>query len=181
MLNSEIRRPSGRDIKELHHFFKTVITDVFNKEGIADKVKDMEDEIESKKAYLQSDLESNGEHRFFLIAVDGDRIIGSIEYGAASELIRILTDGALKDLNEVGTVFVHPDYRGNGIANLLLNKMYSTLHLKGIEDFCLDSGYVSSQSIWKKKFGEQHYFFQDYWGEGNHHMIWRLEVGDLFK
>ncbi|TYR73148.1 GNAT family N-acetyltransferase [Rossellomorea vietnamensis] len=181
MLNLQIRRPSAWDIEELHHFFKTVITDTFRKEGIAEKVKDLEDEIESKKAYLQSDLESNGEKRFFLIAVDGDRIIGTIEYGAASELIRECTEGAFKDLIEVGTVFVHPDYQRRGVANLLLNKMYSTLHFRGIEEFCLDSGYVSSQMIWKKKYGEPLYFLENYWGEANHHMIWRLEVGDLLK
>lgn len=57
-------------------------------------------------------MSSNGEKRFFLIALDGDKIIGTIEYGAASDLISKCTDNALKNLNEVGTVFVDPDSKG---------------------------------------------------------------------
>ncbi|MFJ7831819.1 GNAT family N-acetyltransferase [Peribacillus sp. NPDC097284] len=158
MLNLEIRRPRTEDIKELNQFFRTVITDIFIKEGIGDKLEDIENEIEAKKTYLESDLESNSEKRFFLIALDGDKIIGTIEYGAASDLISKCTDNALKNLNEVGTVFVDPDYQRKGIGNLLLNKIYLTLHNKGIEEFCLDSGYISAQKIWKKKYGDPDYF-----------------------
>ncbi|MFJ7638484.1 GNAT family N-acetyltransferase [Peribacillus sp. NPDC097225] len=162
MLNLEIRRPRTEDIKELNQFFRTVITDIFIKEGIGDKLEDIENEIEAKKTYLESDLESNGEKRFFLIALDGDKIIGTIEYGAASDLISKCTDNALKNLNEVGTVFVDPDYQRKGIGNLLLNKIYLTLHNKGIEEFCLDSGYISAQKIWKKKYGDPDYFLENY-------------------
>ncbi|MFJ7677855.1 GNAT family N-acetyltransferase [Peribacillus sp. NPDC097198] len=181
MLNLEIRRTRTEDIKELNQFFRTVITDIFIKEGIGDKLEDIENEIEAKKTYLESDLESNGEKRFFLIALDGDKIIGTIEYGAASDLISKCTDNALKNLNEVGTVFVDPDYQRKGIGNLLLNKIYLTLHNKGIEEFCLDSGYISAQKIWKKKYGDPDYFLENYWDEGYHHMIWRLMVDDLLK
>jgi hypothetical protein len=97
VLNVELRRPRIEDNKELNKFFRTVINDTFMKEGIGDKLEDIEDEIEAKKTYLESDLESNGEKRFFLIALDGAKIIGTIEYGAASDLIRKCTDNAFKD------------------------------------------------------------------------------------
>jgi GNAT superfamily N-acetyltransferase len=177
--NVEIRRPRIEDTEELHKFFRTVITDTFIKEGIGDKVDDMEEEIRSKKANLNSDLESNGENRYFLIAYAGSEIIGSIEYGPSSELINTCTDNALKELNEVGTVFVHLEYQGIGIGSLLLRKMDTILRDKGIKEFCLDSGYVRAQTIWKKKFGAPDYFLKDYWGEGFSHMIWRLKVGDF--
>lgn len=181
MLNVELRRPKSEDKKELNIFFRTVITDTFMKEGIGDKLEDLEDEIEVKQTYLESDLESNGEKRFFLIALDGAKIIGTIEYGAASDLIRKCTDNAFKDLIEVGTVFVDPDYQRKGIGNLLLNKMYRTLSNKGIEEFCLDSGYMRAQKIWKKKYGDADYLLEDYWGEGYHHMIWRVKMEDLLN
>jgi GNAT superfamily N-acetyltransferase len=181
VLNIEIRRPKNEDKNELNQFFRTVIADTFMKEGIGDKLEDMEDEIEMKKTYLITDLESNGEKRFFLIALDGAKIIGTIEYGAASDLIRKCTDNAFKNLIEVGTVFVAPDYQRKGVGNLLLNKIYLTLSNKGIEEFCLDSGYVRAQKIWKKKYGDPDYLLEDYWGEGYHHMIWRLKVEDLLK
>jgi hypothetical protein len=57
--------------------------------------------------------------------------------------------------------------------------MYSTLKSKGIEEFCLDSGYKIAQTIWKKKFGEPVYLLEDYWDKGNDHMIWRIRVSDL--
>ncbi|MBS4203067.1 GNAT family N-acetyltransferase [Lederbergia citrea] len=181
MINVEIRRPTAENIKELHYFFRIVIKDTFSKEGIGNKLDDIEDEINDKKKYLESDFESNGEKRYFLIALDNDKIIGSIECGPASELICKCTNNAFNNLMEVGTVFVHPDYQRNGVGNLLLNTMYFTLQRKGIEEFCLDSGYVRAQKIWKKKFGDPDYLLKDYWGEGFDYMVWRIKVNDLIK
>ncbi|TWD92266.1 acetyltransferase (GNAT) family protein [Neobacillus bataviensis] len=178
MLKVEIRRPKIEDIKELKSFFRIVITNTFIKEGIGKKLNDINDEVELKEKYLQSDFESNGEKRYFLIALDDDKIIGSIEYGPASDLICICTKNAFKELIEVGTVFVHPDYQRMGVGNLLLKTMYFTLHKKGIEEFCLDSGYINAQKIWKKKFGDPSYLLKDYWDKGYHHMIWRIKVSD---
>lgn len=162
----ENRRPSMEDMDELNRFFSKVIRDTFEKEGISEMVGDMKDEIECKKQYLKTDLESNGENRYFLIGLDGKEIVGSIEYGPVSELIVSCTDGALSGLSEIGTVFVHPDYQRRGIGTLLLNVMLLTLQNRGISEFCLDSGYSSAQKVWKKKFGEPDYLLQNYWGEG---------------
>lgn len=144
-------------------------------------MEDIEVEIEAKKTYLETDLNSKGEKRYFLIALDEDKIIGTIEYGPASELISKCTDYALAGLNEIGTVFVHPNFQRNGVGNLLLNRMYLTLKDRGIEEFCLDSGYIRAQKIWKNKFGAPDYFLKDYWDEGYHHLIWRITVERLLK
>ncbi|PGL67949.1 GNAT family N-acetyltransferase [Bacillus sp. AFS055030] len=181
MINIIIRRPKIEDMKELNQFFKIVITDTFTKEGISNQVESLNDEIETKEKYLENDFESNGEKRYFLIALDNEKIIGSIEYGPASDLILNCTNNALKGMPEVGTVFVHPDYQKNGLGNLLLNKMYVTLKDKGIEEFCLDSGYRNAQKIWKKKFGEPNYLLKDYWEKGYDHMIWKIKVNDILK
>ncbi|CAH2715335.1 hypothetical protein BACCIP111895_02519 [Neobacillus rhizosphaerae] len=178
VLKVEIRRPRIEDIKELNSFFRTVITDTFTKEGLGERLNDINDEIKVKEKYLESDIESNGEKRYFLIALNGDNIIGSIEYGPASDLISNCTNNAFKELIEVGKVFVHPDYQRNGIGNLLLNTMYFTLQNKDIKEFCLDSGYISAQKIWKKKFGDPNYLLKDYWDKGFDHMIWRIKVSD---
>ena len=174
MCKVEIRRPKTEDVKQLNDFFKTVITDTFMKEGIGDQVNDMKEEIDAKKRYLESDLGSNGEKRYFLIAHIGDRIIGSIEYGAVNDIISKCTDQST--LLEVGTVFVHPEHQGTGIGNLLLEAMYGTLQQRGIEEFWLDSGYKRAQSIWKKKFGEPEVLLKDYWGKDFDHLIWRVRV-----
>lgn len=170
-----IRRPRTENNGELNQFFSTVIKDTFAREGLSELLNDIENEIENKKKYLKCDFDSNGKNRYFLIALDknSNKVIGTIEYGPASELINICTDRALKELYEVGTVFVHPDYQGCGIGTLLLNVMFLALQNRGIEEFCLDSGYTNAQKIWKKKFGESDYLLKDYWGEGCDHMIWR--------
>ncbi|MDX5475067.1 MAG: GNAT family N-acetyltransferase [Bacillaceae bacterium] len=178
VINVEIRRPRVEDIKQLKKFFSIVIKDTFYKEGIGEKLNDLKDEIIGKENYLESDFESNGEKRFFLIALVEEKIIGSIEFGPASDLICECTKNKFKGLVEVGTVFVLPNYQKNGIGNLLLNKMYSTLHNKGIEEFCLDSGYSNAQKIWKKKYGKPDYWLKDYWGKGHDHMIWKIRVND---
>jgi len=175
----EIRRPKQEDKEEIYKFFRTVIVDTYTKEGLSELIDEIEDEIEQKKIYLNSDLESNGENRYFLLALDGEKVIGTIEYGIANELISSCTNGKLKEMTEIGTVFVYPSYQKQGIGNLLLNAMYLTLQNRGINEFCLDSGYKHAQKVWKKKFGEPDYLLKDYWSSGNDHMIWRRKIEDL--
>ncbi|CEG26137.1 GNAT family N-acetyltransferase [Bacillus sp. B-jedd] len=175
----DIRRPLVKDVEELNRFFRTVITDTFEKEGIGDKVDDLEEEIGMKMSYLQSDLENGGLNRYFLVAIAGGKIIGSIEFGPASALIAECTKGALSGLMEVGTVFVHPAWQRQGVGSLLLQKIGDVLVRNGLEDICLDSGYIRAQAIWKKKFGPPEYVLKDYWGEGFDHFIWKIKVKDL--
>lgn len=176
LIDIKIRRPVHEDKAKLHEFFKLVITDTFKKEGIEEKIADLEEEIETKKKYLQLDLDSNGTLRYFLIAEHNEDIIGTIEYGKSSDLISKCTNGELKHLVEVGTIFVSPPYQNQGIGSLLLNSIYEVMETKGIKEFCLDSGYSISQKIWTKKFGVPDYFIENYWGEGMHHMIWRINI-----
>ncbi|EJS68980.1 GNAT family N-acetyltransferase [Bacillus cereus] len=180
MYSVEIRRPNSDDLEELYLFFRTVITDTYKEEGLSQLLDDLENEINIKKQYLKTDFDSNGEKCYFLLAMDtsNDKIIGTIEIGPASTLINSCTGGVLKDLYEIGTVFVLPEYQRKGIGNLLLNTMFLTLHNRGITEFCLDSGYKKAQSIWTKKFGEPSYVLKDYWGKSSDHMIWEKSLHD---
>lgn len=181
MLNIKIRRPKLEDKEELNDFFKWVLKDTFIKEGIEKNTYDLNEEIEFKKKYLQYDLDSNGILRYFLIAVHNKNIVGTIEYGKSSDLIDKYTNGELKHLVEVGTVFVRSDYQKQGVGNLLLNSMYEAMKDKGIEEFCLDSGYSNAQKIWIKKFGTPDYFLENYWGESKNHMIWRIALSKIIQ
>jgi GNAT superfamily N-acetyltransferase len=181
MQTVEIRRPGMEDIEELNQFFRIVITDTFRREGLAGLMDDIKAEIESKINYLQLDLDSKGEKRYFLIALAENKIIGTIEYGPASELIIECTEGKLGNLVEVGTVFILPDYQRQGIGNRLLAEMLQTLKGRGIVDCCLDSGYKTAQTIWKRKFGEPDYLLKDYWGQGQDHMIWKVSTSGVYS
>ncbi|PPA69279.1 GNAT family N-acetyltransferase [Jeotgalibacillus proteolyticus] len=178
MLNIEIRTPKAEERKQLNQFFETVITDTFSKEGIGHQTEDIKEEISTKKNFLESYFTSNGKERFFLIALSNGKMIGSIEFGPASDLIKECTTNAYSRLMEIGTVFVHPDFQRNGVGNLMLKCIYKELQKRGIVEFCLDSGYTSAQKIWMKKFGPPDYLLKDYWGEGFDHMIWKKEVKD---
>ncbi|WP_059173048.1 GNAT family N-acetyltransferase [Bacillus sp. FJAT-27445] len=175
-MDIEMKRPVSSDNEELLRFFRTVITDTYEKEGISGKVDDLEEEIKTKEAYLKKDLETGGKERYFLIAKIGGNIIGSIEFGPASSIIQECTLSELKGFMEVGTVFVHPDFQRRGIGNSLLEAIFFAMKSRGIETCCLDSGYKNAQQIWKKKFGEPDYLLKDYWGEGFDHMIWRIRI-----
>ena len=111
MYNVAIRRPNSDDLEELHLFFRIVITNTYKDEGLSQLLDDIENEINMKKQYLKTDFDSNGEKRYFLLAIDtnNDKIIGTIEVGPASTLINSCTGGVLKDLYEIGTVFILPE------------------------------------------------------------------------
>ena len=181
MMNIEIGRPRLEDIEGINEFFEIVIRDTFEKNGISHLIDTLAEEIETKRVFLNQDIESEGRGRYFLIAKEGDRIVGSIEYGPSNHLIVSCTNGKLKDLVEIGTVYVHPEYQNKGLGKRLLNEIYSELKKNGIKEFGLDSGYKTAQKTWVNRFGKPEYHMKDYWGEGDDHMIWRIRVEDVLK
>lgn len=105
--------------------------------------------------------------------------VGTIEYGPSSDLINSITEGTLKGLYEIGTVFVHPGFQRRGIGSLLLNAMLLTFQSRDIEEFCLDSGYARAQKVWSHILGTPDYCLKNYWGKGSDHMIWKRAVRDI--
>ena len=181
MRDIEINRPKFEDIELINEFFEIVLRDTFERNGIADLIETFAGEIEDKRRCLNQDIESAGKNRYFLIAKEDDKIVGSIEYGPSNELIISCTYEELEDFVEIGTVFVHPDYQNKGIGSRLLNLIFIELEKNGIKEFCLDSGYKSAQKTWIKKFGNPEYHLKDYWGEDADHMVWRISVEDIRK
>ncbi|AOT68615.1 GNAT family N-acetyltransferase [Geosporobacter ferrireducens] len=181
MRDIEISRPKFEDIALMNEFFEIVIRDTFERNGISNLVDTINGEIENKRRFLNQDMESGGKNRYFLVAKEEENIVGTIEYGPSNELIVSCTDGEFKELAEIGTVFVHPDYQKKGIGSRMLHLMFIELDKRGIEEFCLDSGYKSAQQIWINKFGNPEYHLKDYWGEDADHMIWRISVKAVLK
>ncbi len=179
MFKLEVKRPGAEDVQKLHRFFKYVLEHTYSQEGIRHDTKRLDKEIEEKKTFLKEDMASKGEDKYFLIALAGSEILGTVECGPATPTVIECTDGELKDLTEVGTVFVHPDYQGRGVGTLMLNMICLTLLGRGIKEFCLDSGFKNAQRVWKRKFGEPVYTARDYWGKGFDHMVWRKPIGEL--
>lgn len=181
MKNIEISRPKIEDIELINEFFQLVLIDTFERNEILDLVDVLAEEFRDKRSCLNQDIESDGKNRYFLIAKEDDKIVGSIEYGPSNELIISCTHGKFKGLVEIGTVFVHPAYQKKGLGSRMLNLIFLELEQNGISEFCLDSGYKTAQKTWIKKFGSPEYNLKDYWGEDDDHMVWRASVADVLK
>jgi len=117
----------------------------------------------------------------FMLAKTGDLVIGTISYGPCGDDIKICTDNQLDAVGEVGSIYVLPEYYGQGVASALIGAMAAYLYQSGVEQFCLDSGYKHAQKRWLRKFGEPYKIAKDYWGEGSDHMIWLCKVIDYVK
>lgn len=173
-----IRRIKGKDIDELLLLFKETITDAFDKEGISEDKEGLRQELEEKELRLKEDLQSNGEKRFFLIASHGNKIVGTASFGPCSKLIEECSEGRLKGVGEIGSLYILPEYQNKGIGSLLINSLLMLMLSRSIEEFCLDSGYKRAIKIWRKRFGEPSIVVKNHWGEGFDHLIWHCQLRD---
>lgn len=161
-----IRRPNRSDRQRLIDFFKLMVTDTFEKEGVGHLKEDIQNEIQEKIKYLDMDLESNGQLHYFLIMEEEGRLIGTAALGKASHLITDLRP-ELEHVQELGSVFIHPEEQGKGYGKLLVNEI-----TKDLKCFCLDSGYSRAQRVWNHIFGPPYHTAKDFWDTGIDHLIW---------
>lgn len=178
-MNIQIRRLQERDMEQVLNFFRMVSIDTYEKNGISNYEEAIEDELRTKARYLEQDVNTNGRERHFLLALDGDQVVGTIGLYIANHVAVKLTDGAVEGLYEVGTVYIAPEYQRRGIGKLLMKAMMLVCNARQINQFCLDSGFATAQSVWLHMLGEPTYLFENYWGEGAHHMIWLSSTEDV--
>ncbi|TSB46634.1 GNAT family N-acetyltransferase [Alkalicoccobacillus porphyridii] len=178
MKGLEIRRPLTSDKQELTDLFQEVIKETFKREKISHLVADQQQELNMKMHYLESDLAKQKIARYFLIAIDSrdDKIVGTIEYGNANEIIQDILKEELSQYPEIGTVFVLPKFQGKGIGTMLLDTIIKEIKLSGFKGYCLDSGYKQSQQFWIRKIGQPTFIQENYWDKDNHHMVWKREL-----
>jgi len=167
-----IRRPRIEDIKALEEFFHLVISDTFGKEGLADLVDDIKAEVSSKIDYIKKDLDSNGQEMYFLVYEMDQQIVGTAGIGPSGHLIYDHIP-ELKNVKELGSVLIHPEYQGQGIGTKLVDKIIDRLS-EITTEYCLDSGYAIAKQIWTKKFGEPTKILKDFWSPGADHYIWHI-------
>lgn len=181
MLDIDISRAKIEDRELINDFFRLVLIDTFNKNEISELVDTLNNEIEDKRHCLDQDFESAGKDRCFLIAKDKNLVVGTAEYGLPNDLILSCTNGELKEIKEIGTVFVHPDYQRKEIGRKMFVSILSEMKKDGIKEFCLDSGYKIAQRIWIKKLGKPQYHLKNYWSKDSDHMIWRIKLEDVLQ
>ncbi|OWR32123.1 GNAT family N-acetyltransferase [Saccharibacillus sp. O23] len=187
-----IRRLSRTDELSACQVFEQAIRDAFAQEGLADSEDDIAYEISHKSDKLRAALDAaeagvqEGERfspgmpaqPFFLIADLEGETVGTISFGPCGDLIRELSEGRLNGVGELGSLYIRPDLQGLGIGSKLIAGMMQELRARGIESFCLDSGYGRAQKRWRRKFGEPYAWAENYWGPGMPHAIWYCRVED---
>lgn len=175
----KITRPKKENEQEILNLFETTIKKAFKDEGIEEDEQGMKEEIESKKQSLNKDFNTNGKERYFLIAKADSKIVGTISFGKSNDLINKITKNEYKDIWEIATVYVLPEYQGKSIGKKLFNSIILSMMARGIEEFCLDSGYKKARDHWTKKLGDPNFIAKNYWGENAHHMIWKRKIEDI--
>ncbi len=171
-----IKKPMETDVSKLQDFLELVISDTSKKEG-GEEEEFILEEVRGKMKVLKNYLQHPDKDTSFLIAVDGEQIIGTISSSfCRGKILEFLGNRVEKEF-QIGTVYIHPDYQRKGVAVSLLNRMNEILKGKGIKEFYLDSGYLEAQKYWKRKLGAPLFVKKDYWEEGIDHMIWKSGLG----
>jgi GNAT superfamily N-acetyltransferase len=172
-----VDRPTVRDVEKLHRLFDATIRAAFEQNGVSTPYDDeLTTEIGLQKERLERDLASGGTDEHFLIARVGDEVVGSAAYGPANYLVRKHLPVDFDLVPEVKTVYVRPDFQGRGVGSLLFGEIVERLRSKGIDEFCLDSGYKLAQRYWERKLGSPKVVLHDHFGPGAHFMIWHVHT-----
>ncbi|KWX73906.1 GNAT family N-acetyltransferase [Paenibacillus jilunlii] len=166
------------DIQSVYGLFEESISDAFAQEGLASLQDDIQSEVDNKQQMAASALDPEHSDTYFLVAKLDGKVAGTISFAPCGEDIRSCTEHQLDDVGELGSLYILPSCQGQGIGSALIRELMAYLKSRGIEEFCLDSGYKRAQQRWLRKFGEPHTVVKDYWGPDSVHMVWLCKVRD---
>lgn len=175
----KIIEPKIEHFESVCEIYSLSIRDAFEKEGLGDLEETISEEINHKKESLLNYLKGDIYNRKYLIAVNGDDIVGTISFGPCGKQIKDCTDENFPTQIELGGLYIKPYFQNQGIGSSLINKMIKEMKNMGIHIFSCDSGYKRAQKRWIRKFGEPYLVAKDYWGEDGDHMIWLCKSDDF--
>lgn len=174
----KIERPSRHDLGSAYIVFENAITLAFQQEDI---IEEASEEIEYKKSLIRASVENPDSEMIFLVAKLEGRVIGTVSFGPCGDDIRVCTNNELNHVGELGSLYVLPEYQGQGVGSRLIETMLQHLQSNGVKHFCLDCGLKVAQEKWLRKFGEPYKMLKDYWGKGSHHLVWLCDVADYIN
>ncbi|MGB6130004.1 MAG: GNAT family N-acetyltransferase [Psychrilyobacter sp.] len=170
----KIKKPLKNHLPQLEELFKIVISDTARREGIT--LPDfVDEEVREKTKYCENYLKKV-DNISILIALDDEKIIGTISSSYCDLDIKNVIKDIKKDSMKIGTIYIHPSYQRRGIGKILLSEMYKILKAKNVEEFYLDSGYKSAQIYWIKNLGEPFFRAKNYWGPKIDNLIWKVKL-----
>jgi GNAT superfamily N-acetyltransferase len=176
-----ISEPSREDFIEIKALFKSVLFDLYQREGIFETFQEtLQSELEEKEEALLTFFENSNKMPYFLMAKCDGKCVGTIALTVPNTIIaenmeHFEIEGPLFS-PEVASVFVLPEFQGMGVGVQLLEGIKTALKDKRYHSFYLDCGYTKSQPYWNKQLGEATKVLNNYWGDGMHHMIWKKDL-----
>ncbi|WP_058300789.1 GNAT family N-acetyltransferase [Gorillibacterium timonense] len=174
-----IHRLTPEDQQSAFQVFEEAIPDAFEQQGIGDDQSSIAGEIEGKKQLVRRSLDPDEDRVTFLVAKRGGEVVGTISFGPCGHETQVCTNHELDEVGELGSLYVRPSAQNQGIGSALIGELIALLKARGVERFCLDSGYWAAQKRWRRKFGEPYKIVEGFWGPGSPHMIWLCEVKDF--
>ena len=174
-----IRRPKIKEKQKIHALFDAVIRHTFELEDVGDEMELVKELIADQQALIDTDFDPNGEQVCFLVAQCGKKIVGTICHRPCSDIILDCANRDATGMQEIGSVYVLPEFQGKGIAKLLLNAMYIMMMGKGFDAFWLDSGYAIAKQVWQRILGNPTVIMKDYWAQGVDHHIWFRKLDEV--
>ncbi|MBS4197724.1 GNAT family N-acetyltransferase [Lederbergia citri] len=161
------RRIHKSDILELDELFRNCLKDLVIREKKDSTL--IADEVENLNRVVQESYDNNEVH-FFVTEIQ-NKIVGSI---ALKRPNRDITENinTIPNVYEVAGVYILPSFQRQGVGQFMFQQIKKELALQGKKEFYLDAGFSSSQQYWKHVLGEPSVILEDYWGQGEHHLIW---------
>lgn len=179
MADFSVTKPQPEDIASMHEVFEKAIPFAFAADGLEGFEAEIASEIEDKANKVARSLDPESGTRFW-VAKAGEKVIGTVSFGPCGKHVHAVTNGEFDHLGELGSIYVDPEFHGAGVGSALINTVVAQLHAEGVEEFCLDSGYIKAQEQWRRKFGEPYAISKHYWDSGNDHWVWRCKVADVY-
>lgn len=178
MTNMTIDQPQSSDIQETQRLLKTVIEDTFKIEKISLLYpEEIDDEIAAKVSSLEQSLNQNNHDRdTWFVAKIEEKVIGTIAYGEPNQDIKKNYQDRDLEALEVKFVYISPDFQRKGIATHLVKHALESLKKENVKHFFLDSGFPRAQKYWSHRIGQPSRVITDYYGKGQHFMIWYYPV-----
>ncbi len=171
----QIKKATFNDRDQVEVLWRAVLNHAFN-QGPSDDYHNAEHELAFKMEQYDAAF-NDGKTQYFLAFVK-DALIGTIAYGSPPNRgIMKRTDHALKDMVEIGSLYVEPSVQKKGYGTRLLLYVLNHLLNQKVQEVCFDSIIETSKKIWTKMFGEPTYKVPS--KKHNFvHMIWVVDIAE---
>ncbi|MCH2043392.1 MAG: GNAT family N-acetyltransferase [Saprospiraceae bacterium] len=168
-------RPVLDDLPLLESFYTTTLLDTFQQEQI-NSTEEISSLVKGLINSIQKDLDQQGKSEFYLILKKGQEIIGTAAFGQTNSIIY---EHCTDDYPEIKSVYIHPLSQKQGWGKFLFLAIVKEMNQRKLSHFYLDTGYQHAAKYWQQHLGKPKLILKDYWGQDQHHYIWKQNLHQI--